>query len=84
MSRVVFERLSEHHRKPVIDVFNHLVRTGFAAYPEIEVSYAFLDRFLAMAQGYPAVAVRNETDEVVGFALLRAHHFATTQGPLRS
>jgi L-amino acid N-acyltransferase YncA len=76
--RYVFERLSEHHRKGVIDVFNVFVTTGFAAYPEIEVDYAFFDRFLEMAQGYPALAVKDEIDRVVGFALLRAYHFAST------
>ena len=74
----VVERLSEHHRTAVIDIFNIFVTTGFSAYPETEVSYAFFDRFLEMAQGYPAVAIKDQTGRVVGFAILRAYHFART------
>jgi L-amino acid N-acyltransferase YncA len=72
------ERLSERHRKPVIDIFNYFINSGFAAYPEMEMDYGFFDRMLEMVRGYPALAVKNEEDKVVGFGLLRSYHFAST------
>ncbi len=72
------EPLSERHRKPVIDIFNFFVKSGFAAYPDTEVDYGFFDRVLAMANGYPAVAAKDATDRIVGFGLLRPFLFAAT------
>ncbi len=76
--KIVLERLSERHRKPVIDIFNYFVKNGFAAYPDTEVEYGFFDRLLEIARGYPAVAAKDVDDRIVGFGLLRAFHFAAT------
>ncbi len=76
--KIVLERLSERHRKPVIDIFNYFVKNGFAAYPDTEVEYGFFDRLLEMARGYPAVAAKDVDDRIVGFGLLRPFHFAAT------
>ena len=70
-----FERLGEQHRKPVIDIFNYYIENTFAAYPESRVGYDFFDRFLQLTEGYPAIAIRaDSTEEIIGFALLRAHN----------
>ena len=68
------EKLSEAHREPVIDIFNHYVEHGFAAYPENKVPYAFFDMLTAASQSYPAAAVVEENGRVAGFALLRKYH----------
>lgn len=57
----------------IIDIFNYYIEHSFAAYPEQKVPYEFFDMLLKMSQGYPAVAVKNESDEIVGFGLLRPY-----------
>lgn len=68
------ESLKPAHREAVIDIFNHYVENGFAAYPENKVPYQFFDRFLSLAEKYPAVVARDENGTVVGFALLRPYN----------
>ncbi|MBU2552083.1 MAG: GNAT family N-acetyltransferase [Proteobacteria bacterium] len=68
------EKLAGDHREPAIDIFNHYVENGFAAYPENRVPYEFFDVFLGLAARYPAFAARNETGRIVAFALLRSYH----------
>lgn len=72
------EPLTAGHREAVIDIFNHFINHTYAAFPAAPVDYAFYDRFLEMSRGYPAVVVRDEAGEVVGFAFLRPHHPADT------
>ena len=73
------EPMTGAHRRPAIDLYNHYVRSSFAAYPEEEAPYEIFDRFLAMARGYPAyVALVERTGEVAGFAFLHAYHPAAT------
>lgn len=75
-----FQKISEEHRKPVIDIFNAFIEKGFAAYPEERVPYEFFDALLKMTQGYPAVVVCDTTHEnqIYGFAFLRPYHPAKT------
>jgi phosphinothricin acetyltransferase len=71
---VTLKTLAEQHRKGVIDIFNHYIREGFAAYPETAVEYSFFDIFMAMTQGYPAVAVEADASgSVAGFGFLRPY-----------
>jgi L-amino acid N-acyltransferase YncA len=69
-----FERLSEEHRKPVIDILNFYMENSFATYSETKVSYDFFDHYLRESKGYPAVAVRSDSGEIVGFAYLGAYN----------
>jgi L-amino acid N-acyltransferase YncA len=62
----------------VVRTFNHFVETGFAACPTERVTGEFFDRVLAMTQEFPAVSIRAESGEVVGFAFLRPYHAAAT------
>jgi L-amino acid N-acyltransferase YncA len=73
-----FEELSDQHRSAVIDIFNYYVTNSFAAYPESPVGYDVFDRFLEMAQGYPAVVVKDDTGTVVGFAFLHPYRSGST------
>lgn len=72
------EPMAEAHRRPVIDIYNHYVEHGFAAYPELPVPYTAYDRFLDMTLGYPAVVALDEAGGVAGFAFLRPWHHAAT------
>lgn len=69
-----FERLSEAHRKPTIDILNYYVDNGFAAFSETKLPYGLFDVYLQLSAGYPAVAVISDADETVGFAWLQAYH----------
>lgn len=68
----------EKHRKPVMDIFNHYVVEGFAAYPENPLPYEAFDLFRKMTAGYPAYAAETEDGSVAGFGFLHAHNPMTT------
>jgi len=70
--------LSEGDRQAVVAIFNYFIEHSFAAYPAEPVPAGFFHRLLAMRQGYPAVVVKSEAGQTVGFALLRAFHPAGT------
>lgn len=71
---MTLKTLAEQHRKGVIDIFNHYIREGFAAYPETAVEYSFFDIFMAMTQGYPAIAVEEAPSGLIaGFGFLRPY-----------
>jgi L-amino acid N-acyltransferase YncA len=72
------EPLTEMHREPVIDIFNHYIANSFAAYPEAEVGYAFFDLFLGMARGCRVVVAKAGPGDVVGFAFLHPYHPLST------
>ncbi len=61
-----FEPLAEDHRTAVIDIFNHFATRTFAASFDEALPYTFFDRVLEMTRGYPALAVRDESGQVVG------------------
>lgn len=68
------EPISEAHRLDVVDIFNHYIEHGFAAFFEQPVPPAFFDRILEAVQRYPGCVAMDENGKVVGFAFLRAHH----------
>ncbi len=71
--KVTLSALSSDDRKPVIDIFNYYVENGFAAYPELPLPYEAYDGLLKLSAGYPAIAARDETGQVLGFAMLRPY-----------
>lgn len=73
-----FEPLSEDHRQPVSDLFNHYIAHSHAAFPEVPLSYDFFTRFLEMTRGYPARVAKEAFGDVAGFAFLRPYHPAET------
>ncbi|MGE5489058.1 MAG: N-acetyltransferase family protein [bacterium] len=70
--------LSERDRAAVVSIFNYFVERSFAAFPEEPAGPMFFDHVLAMASGYPALAIRTDAGETVGFGVLRAYHPAAT------
>jgi len=75
---LILTPFEEKHRKPVIDIFNHYVVEGFAAYPENPLPYEAFDLFRKMAAGYPAYAAETECGVVAGFGFLHAHNSMPT------
>jgi L-amino acid N-acyltransferase YncA len=69
-----FTPLSGNDRESVIAIFNYFIENSFAAYPEERVGLEFFDRILDMSRGYPALTVRTEAGDIVGFGFLRAFH----------
>ncbi len=59
--------------RAAIDLFNHYVLHSFAAFPENPLPEAFFDRLLEATRGLPAVAARDPSGRLLGFALLRPH-----------
>jgi phosphinothricin acetyltransferase len=70
--------LTEADRVAVAAIFNYFVQHSFAAYPEEPVGEEFLDRVLALSKSYPAISVRTDAGEVVGFGFLRPFLTAAT------
>ena len=73
MDSPILTSLSEQDRIPVIDIFNHYVENGFAAFPEKKLDYAFFDNFLALSARYPS-AVLKQDGAVIGFGMLRPYN----------
>ena len=71
------ENLSDKYRKPVIDIFNYFIENSFAAFPEIKVNYDFFDKILNMTRGYPSIIVKDELNNVIGFARNRPFQIDT-------
>jgi L-amino acid N-acyltransferase YncA len=62
----------------VAHVFNHFVRTSFAAFPSTEVDTGFFERLRSLAGKFPMHVVESPEGTVVGFAAIRSHHYADT------
>lgn len=58
----------------VIDIFNHYIENGFAAYAETPVAYGAIDAFREMTAGYPFLVVESNHGEICGFSFLRPFH----------
>jgi len=65
--------ITQSDRTEVIDIFNHYIRNGFAAFPDRPVAYPFFDTLMDLCRGYPSVAARDENGILQGFAMLRPH-----------
>jgi len=75
---VHFSPMLPQHSQSVIDIFNYYVENGFSAYSEKKVSHEFFDMLMDVSHGYPAIVAEDNHDQVIGFALLRAHHPMST------
>jgi L-amino acid N-acyltransferase YncA len=62
----------------VARIFNHFVRTSFAAFPSQEVDDSFFDRLRTAAGRFPMHVIESPEGTVVGFAVVRPHHNADT------
>ena len=70
----ILVRMSESHRQAVIDIYNHFVRSEFAAYRERCLPYVAFDQFLAMTKEYPGFVIEDPTRTVLGFGFLHRWH----------
>jgi L-amino acid N-acyltransferase YncA len=68
-----FEPISPCDEKEIVDIFNYYVDNSYAAYPEQKVPYDFFYMLLKVSQGYPAVTIRNDQNEIMGFGMLRPY-----------
>ncbi len=75
---VQIEPLQEQHRKGFMEIYNYYVQTSMAAWPDQPLPDSFFDRFLGFSQTHPACAMVAETGQMVGFAMLRPYHWAST------
>ena len=73
MSDFILAPLTESDKVEVVDLFNHYVRTTFAAFLEDPVPYEFYDMLMQAAHGYPAVSTRDREGTLAGFGMLRPH-----------
>ncbi len=68
------EKMTAEHQTPVIDIFNHYIEHSFAAYLENKVPYELFHMLMNVAEKFPAVVARDDSGQVVAFALLRPYH----------
>lgn len=66
-----FEEMADRHKAAVIDIFNYFVVSSWAAYPEEPVGDNFFYYLKQVSRGYPSIVIENDTDGIIGFALLR-------------
>jgi L-amino acid N-acyltransferase YncA len=71
-------RAEDTDAEAVSHVFNHFVKTSFAAFPSQEVDESFLGRLCGVAGKFPMHVVESPEGTVVGFALIRPYHLADT------
>jgi L-amino acid N-acyltransferase YncA len=57
----------------VIDIFNHYILNGFAAYSEEVIDYRDIKIFKKMTAGYPFVVIEADSGQIGGFAFLRPY-----------
>lgn len=74
MSQYLLEPISISDQKSVIDLFNHYIENGFAAYPEHKVPYEFFDMFRSMCKDNSSVTVKDNEGILAGFGMLRPHN----------
>ena len=79
MDDVLFERMGEPHRAAVMQLFNHYVDRGTAAFSDVELPMDAYDLFLENAKSYPSfVLIDALSGAVVGFCRLRGWHPSAT------
>jgi hypothetical protein len=68
-----FAPLMKSDKTEVIDIFNHYIGNGFAAFPDQPVPYEFFYILLGLCQGYPSLTARDDEGVLQGFGMLRPH-----------
>ena len=63
----------------IVELFNHYVEHGFAAFAEQPLPVAFFAKLLESVAGRPTIAAKDAAGRLLGFGLLRPHGpFPTT------
>jgi len=68
---VEFRPVADYDAKSVIDIFNHYIENGFAAFPERTLPYEAFQMFQQLASGYPFYVLETEK-RVVGFGFMHS------------
>ncbi len=74
---VEFRPAADYHAKAVIDIFNHYIENGFAAYPERTLPYDAFTMVQHLTAGYPFYVVE-VAGKVVGFGFLHSFNSMDT------
>ena len=74
MSDYLCREMTADDAESVLSIFNHYVKNSFAAYPEQPVGPEFFAVLMKASAGYPRLVAVDQTDTVVGFAMLRPYH----------
>ena len=69
-----FKKLSRDDCEAVLAIMNYFIENSYAAYNQKHIGPEVFERFYTMAQGYPALTVRDESDEIIGFGFLHPYH----------
>ncbi len=68
---ITIEPILASDAEDIIDIFNYYTEHTFAAYTEHPISCDMFEPFFHSSRGYPALTARDESDNVVGFGMLR-------------
>lgn len=63
--------LTNDDREKVIDIFNYYIENSFAAFPDNPVPYQAYEMIMKMSDGLPAVSIKNEEGNLLGFGMLK-------------
>ncbi|MEW5925509.1 MAG: N-acetyltransferase family protein [Candidatus Zixiibacteriota bacterium] len=66
--------MTESDRMAVMKIFNYFAENSFAAYNTSRLPDQVFDHLFSISKDYMALTVRTETNQVVGFALMRPFH----------
>ena len=69
-----FVPLGIGHANGVMKIFSYYCVNSYAAFPSTELGVAWYQKFLELSRGYPAYAVTDAADEVLGFCFLSAYN----------
>lgn len=70
---VEFRPVADYDAKAVMDIFNHYIENGFAAYPERPMPIDAFPMFQQLAAGFPFY-VMETANKVVGFGLMHPYN----------
>ncbi len=70
----IIRKFEDKDSTSVIDIFNHFIVTGFAAYAEKPVGYGAIAIFKDMTRGYPFFVIETASGAISGFSFLRPFH----------
>ncbi len=68
--------MTQADAQPVMDILNHYIETGFAAFPQRRLPHEFFAALLQAARSHPSLVARDRSGQLAGFGLLRPFHFA--------
>ena len=66
---IIFEKLTNEHKYPVMEIYNYYIENTFAAFPGTKLPNYFYENILEDIKDYPAYAVKLD-DNIVGFCYL--------------